>query len=330
MILADKIMKLRKQCGWSQEELAEQLGISRQSVSKWESGVSIPDLDKIIKLSNIFNVSTDYLLKDDMEETEYIDTQDGDTDNAVRSVSVEEANAYMEVTEKVAGKIALGVLMCILSPVCLIFLGGISELEEYGYMPEAMAGGIGTAILLIIVAIATAILISNGMMLSKYEYLDREIISLQYGVKGIVEKKKEAYEITWRKNIVFGVMLCIIGVIPLVVAGALEMGDFVYVICTDILLLFVAIATYKFINSGMIYGCYQKLLQEGDFTVEKKVENKRTSAIAGIYWCSITAIYLAISLYSNDWRHSWIIWPVAGVLYAVLCGIINVVTSQKK
>ena len=43
MILADKIMALRKKCGWSQEDLADQLGISRQSVSKWESGMSIPD-----------------------------------------------------------------------------------------------------------------------------------------------------------------------------------------------------------------------------------------------------------------------------------------------
>ena len=63
MRLEGKIMLLRKQKGWSQEQLAEQLGISRQSVSKWESGASVPDLDKIIKLSQIFDVSTDYLLK---------------------------------------------------------------------------------------------------------------------------------------------------------------------------------------------------------------------------------------------------------------------------
>ena len=64
MILADKIMSLRKQNGWSQEELAEQLNVSRQSVSKWESGTSIPDIEKIIKMSQLFYVSTDYLLKD--------------------------------------------------------------------------------------------------------------------------------------------------------------------------------------------------------------------------------------------------------------------------
>ena len=54
MKLAEKIMTLRKQRGWSQEELAQQLSVSRQSVSKWESGASVPDLDKILKMSGDF------------------------------------------------------------------------------------------------------------------------------------------------------------------------------------------------------------------------------------------------------------------------------------
>lgn len=67
MILADKIINLRKKNGWSQEELAERLGVSRQSVSKYEGAQSVPDLDKILKLSEIFGVTTDYLIKDDIE-----------------------------------------------------------------------------------------------------------------------------------------------------------------------------------------------------------------------------------------------------------------------
>ena len=67
MILAEKIAQLRKQNGWSQEELANRLQVSRQAVSKWEGGASIPDLDKILKLSALFEVTTDYLLKDTLE-----------------------------------------------------------------------------------------------------------------------------------------------------------------------------------------------------------------------------------------------------------------------
>ena len=66
MILAEKITELRKKNGWSQEELAEQLDVSRQSISKWESAQSTPDMNRILKMSDIFGVSTDYLLKDEM------------------------------------------------------------------------------------------------------------------------------------------------------------------------------------------------------------------------------------------------------------------------
>ena len=68
MILADKIIENRKKNGWSQEELAEKLGVSRQSVSKWESAQAIPDLKKILQLSEVFGVSTDYLIRDEIEE----------------------------------------------------------------------------------------------------------------------------------------------------------------------------------------------------------------------------------------------------------------------
>lgn len=63
MKLSDRIQELRKTKGMSQEELADRVGVTRQAVSKWESGQSVPELDKIVALSEIFDVSTDYLLK---------------------------------------------------------------------------------------------------------------------------------------------------------------------------------------------------------------------------------------------------------------------------
>ena len=68
MIFAEKLIQLRKKAGWSQEELAEQMNVSRQSVSKWEGAQSVPDLEKMIRLSRLFGVTTDYLLKDEIEE----------------------------------------------------------------------------------------------------------------------------------------------------------------------------------------------------------------------------------------------------------------------
>ena len=70
MILADKIVSLRKKAGWSQEDLAENLGVTRQSVSKWEGAQSVPDMDKVVQMSRLFGVTTDFLLKDELSEEE--------------------------------------------------------------------------------------------------------------------------------------------------------------------------------------------------------------------------------------------------------------------
>ena len=65
MKLSDKITKLRKANGWAQEELAEQLNVSRQAISRWENGTALPDANNILQLSKLFNVTTDYLLNED-------------------------------------------------------------------------------------------------------------------------------------------------------------------------------------------------------------------------------------------------------------------------
>lgn len=67
MNISQKILLQRKRKGISQEDLANALNVSRQAVSKWESSQSVPDMDKIVALSNYFNITTDYLLKDEIE-----------------------------------------------------------------------------------------------------------------------------------------------------------------------------------------------------------------------------------------------------------------------
>lgn len=332
MILADKIMNLRKQQGMSQEELAHQLGISRQSVSKWESGASIPDLDKILKLSDLFGVSTDYLLKDEIEEITFSETDNVIEDNIgseiVKSVSIEEANAFMDLYERASKKIGIGVVLCILSPIFLILAGGLSD---YAGMKasEDFLGGIGVAILLSIIAVAVSYFIKYGMQLDKYEYIEKEKLSLQYGVQGIVEKKKDAYEDKFRDTMVRSTLLCILGVIPLAVGGALNLHDFILVILVDVLLILVAVAIYGFVVSGMIYSSYQMLLQQGDYDVRKKKGNKKAESWSGAYWCLVTSIFLGVSFVTENWDMTWIIWVVAGVLYAGLCCVFSAVSKEK-
>lgn len=326
MILADKIMNLRKQNGWSQEQLAEELGVSRQSVSKWESGMSIPDLDKILKMSTLFGVSTDYLLKDENEKETSSETKDVIVD-CIREISLEEANTYMDLVERISEKIALGVMLCILSPILLIILTGYAEYSQK--LSEDFAAGVGITVLLIMVIVAVVLFILNGMKGDKYTYLEKEILSLQYGVKGIVEKRKAEYEPTYRKYITIGVALCIAGVIPIILAGAFGANDFICCCMVVLLLICIAIGVFLFITSGSIWDSYNKLLQIEDYTIDKKKENKRLEIIDKIYWCIATAIYLGISFVNNSWDRSWIIWPVAAVLFGAVKGIANILLKGK-
>lgn len=362
MSLAEKIMSLRKKKGWSQEELASQLAISRQSVSKWESGASVPDLDKILKLSEIFNVSTDYLLKETEEETfaesvmplqnernsrndvaenraleklseEFPEIQKPEQEifsetEKVKEVAMEEAGKYMETVEMTAKKIAFGIAACIFSPVILIILSGLAE-QKMIFMNEDMAGGIGTIFLLLIIAGAVAIFILQGMKLDRYEYLEKELLSLEKGVRQLVENKKESFEPRYRGVVASGVVLCILSVIPIFIGVTFDASDVVYVFAVAVLLTLVAIGVFQFVWSGMIYGSYQKLLEEGDYARRNKMESKRNNHLSTVYWCTITAVYLAVSFLSGWWHRTWIVWPVAGVFYAAVLAAAAMIRKRK-
>lgn len=328
MILADKITDLRKKNGWSQEELANQLGVSRQAVSKWESASSIPDLDKIIKMSNIFGVSTDYLLKDSLEERDNEDAmlkssaaEQGVEGEEIRVISMETANEYLNLLREVSSKIALGVSLCILSPVTLIVLAGLGD-EEGGYLISDMAVvGVGMTVLLLLVAAAVAVFLTYGRRLEAYEFLEQEPIDLAYGVKGLVEKEKFGYEGTHSRNLVIGIVLCILSAVPLLILAAADDDGMLAILGVDLCLILVAVGVFLLISTGIVYGGFQKLLEEGDYTRYKKLENRRNDLLGKIYWCLVTAVYLGWSFITMDWDKTWIIWPVAGVLCGAVVGI---------
>lgn len=317
MILAEKITKLRKQQGWSQEELAARLDVSRQAVSKWESMASMPDLDKILKMSALFDVSTDYLLKDDaLEEPGSATSTAAESQTALHPVSLEEANTFLSLSQSCGRWIALAVSLCIVSPVLLILLSGASE---SGYLPikEDLAAAVGLCALILIVAAAVAILLIHGMKLTHYEYMEKEAIATEYGVAGIVETKKQAFAPTYRSGLVVGILLCIVSVLPLFISMALEQ-EFLTICAVCLMLLLIAVGVYLIVRVACVWGSYQKLLEEEDYSREKKAENKRNDPFSSFYWCLVTAVYLGVSFYVNAWDRTWIIWPVAAVLFVAI------------
>lgn len=326
MILADKIINLRKKNGWSQEELAEKLGVTRQSISKYEGAQSIPDLDKILKLSEIFGVTTDYLIKDELEEEEYAPSQmqenESESDRSVHKVTMEMANEYLQIIDWSAGKTAFATMLCILSPIVLLMLGAMSEMPNY-HISENAAAGIGICVLIVLIAIAVTIFILCGMKTKKYEFMEKEDIETAYGVSGMVKEKRDAYHSPYVTQLVIGITCCICSVIPLFGTLAVSESDFYMVSAVCMLLTLVAIGTYFIVRSAAKMNAMNQLLEEEDYTRQKKHENKKMSGPVTVYWLIATAIYLAWSFTTNDWDRTWIIWPVVGVLFPAFYAIVN-------
>jgi len=321
MIFADKLIQLRKKSGWSQEELANQMNVSRQSVSKWEGAQAIPELEKLIKLSELFGVSTDYLLKDSMEELE----AEGIAKElpSARRVSMEEASEFLRAKENTAKPIAYGVFLCIISPICLLILAAFSE--RSGYLSENAACAIGMIVLLALIACAVTIFISCGSKTAPYEYLEKEIFETEYGVEELARQKKNQYKNIYNRHNITGTCLCILSLIP-IFAGLLidEDNDMLMVSMLCLMLIAVGVGVVFFLDSGIVWASYEKLLQEGDYSKIKKERSSVTAGISTAYWLAATAVYLGYSFTTNQWGYSWVIWVIAGVMYPAVLAVINV------
>lgn len=341
MILADKIIALRKKNDWTQEELAEKVNVSRQSVSKWEGAQSVPDLAKILQLAEVFGVSTDYLLKDSLEEEEYVEPI-GYVEEAkgtqVRWVSMEEASEFLKVKKNTAGKIALGVVLCILSPACLILLSAMSEVGMYG-ISEELAGGLGLTILLLMVVPAVALFVLSGSQTEEFDYLETEEFETEYGVTGMVKERQKQFKDSYTKNNVLGACLCILAALPLFVSSIFAeqnpvTEDVIYAVMLMFLFVLAAAGVYLFVRVGIPWESMKKLLQEGDYTRRKKKERKRSYSkkIGPVYWPVVTVIYLICLFLINPEEYndySWVVWPIAGVLYIAIVNLADGIWGGK-
>ncbi|MBQ1421857.1 MAG: helix-turn-helix transcriptional regulator [Firmicutes bacterium] len=332
MILAETIVQLRKQAGWSQEELADKLGVSRQAISKWESAQSVPDLNRILDMSRLFGVSTDILLKDDLGPefiSENPPTELNDTDEPLRKVSLSEANDYISVRLAAAPKIALGVMLCILSPVLLIALSSLQELGRIS-LSEGQAAGIGVLVLMCLVGAAVAIFIINGMKLGRFSYIQEDALDTAYGVSGLARDRKENYRERHTMMLTIGIVLCVLSCVPIFVSMIVATSDLLTVLSVCILLIMIAIGVFMIVSTSIVQDTYDALLEEGDYTRQKKQASRHYGYIYGIYWLAAVAIFLLISFTTDSWDRSWIVWPIAGVGCGILAGILQGISNRRK
>lgn len=322
MLLAEKIMTLRKRAGWSQEELAAQLGVSRQSVSKWEGAQSVPDMQKVVQMSRLFGVTTDYLLKEELGEPE---PATAESDAPLRCVTMEQAADYLALRQAAAPKLALATLLCVLSPVALLLLAALSD-RPGAALSENAAAGIGLCVLLVLVAVAVAVFITCAAQVKAYAFLETEPFETAYGVTGMVRERRAAAAPEHTRGKVAGTVLCILSAVPLFIAVCLNGPDLLYVAAVCLLLVLAGVGSALFVYGGVYQAAMDRLLEEGDYVRPRKRQNGVVGAISSIYWLTVTAAYL-LWTFGPWWdaqpQDTWILWAVAGVLYGAVMALVR-------
>ena len=184
--------------------------------------------------------------------------------------------------------------------------------------------------MLLLVAVAVAMFISCGGMTSPYAYLETEVFETEYGVSGMVRERQRQYRSTYTRYNVLGACLCILSAIPLFGGAFLSENGLFLVGMLSVMLLLIGLGVIFFIVGGVNWASMEKLLQEGDYTRTKKKTSSITGVVSTVYWCVAAAVYLACSLPGHSWRESWVIWPVAGVLFAAVMAVCSALAGRKK
>lgn len=313
MTFSDKLIALRKKAGWSQEELAERLNVSRQSVSKWESAQSMPDIDKILQLSSLFSVTTDCLLKDTQDDPQSAAAQ---TPSPLPRVTPAQAEDYLTKAQANAPQMALATALCIVSPIPLLALT-VSELGLLG-LDVDLAGGLGMIALVVLVAVAVVLFMQCGAAVREYEFLEKEPIETEHGVTALVRERRAAFAPEYDRANRMGAALCILAAVPLFAAVMVGVS-FLMSMSICLLLVLVACGVYAFVRVGTVQDAMDRLLEDGDFTRGHKAVKGRLTALTAAYWLVVVAIFLWYTFGPNgngQPQYSWFIWAIAGVVYA--------------
>ncbi len=250
-------------------------------------------------------------------------------------VSQEEARRYVDNQKKNAKTIGIGMAFSFLGLILLMLslaLGESSLISQTmkSNLPKDFFVMLGVAGLLLSIAAAVYFFIQGGMNNDRSETFEKEHVKLDTTTKAMLEFEKQAHLPTLRNKIAGGVALILVGVTAVVIFSSLAAKSDAYVLL-GVMVLFVmlAIAIPLFISGGMVDSAYEKLLNIGDYTVERKQAQVRTARLASPYWGLVTIGYLAWSFISGDWHITWIVWPIAGVVFGVIASIINAIASRE-
>lgn len=256
---------------------------------------------------------------------EHVMNQYVSVEKKVRMVTRQESEEYMELSYKTTKWVAFGVMLCIYSPLMLFIVGGISETRP---ISDVEMVAFGLIPLFILIGSAVAIFIFNGVKLEKFDYLKKEEFRIDPSLNSYLAEIEELEKMKSTVKVIIGVIMCFFAVIPLLLVGSIDSSDMANTAALCLMLLIIGVAVRLIIVGGNKMESI-KLLREGyknHYVYVGKKEKKDVKVldvIAGIYWPVATVIYLVWSFTTMDWGFTWIVWPVAGIIFGGIAATCN-------
>ncbi|MCM1126132.1 MAG: helix-turn-helix domain-containing protein [Lachnospiraceae bacterium] len=303
MSFAENLVFLRKQKEITQEQLAEQLEVSRQSVSKWESGQSYPEMEKLLQICSMFHCNMDTMMQGD-----------------IRKTFSEDIYGYDRQKNQFARWISIAVGLILLGISAMMFLTGAGWDENYA-----------STVFFAFLIVGVLIMVVMGMQMNHFTQ-KHPVIEDFY----TEEEKEHAYR-KFTVRIAMGVGIILIGLL-LVLAGDafLERGlkesliwqeaaDQKEAVLNGILMLMLSAAVPILTYAGLQKAKYdiEGYNKEGNPSPERKKRNALIGKVCGCIMLLTVCVYLIWSVSTMAWGITWIVYPIGGIL----CGIASLVLS---
>lgn len=292
MSFPQNLQYIRNRAGLTQEQMAEHLNISRQSVSKWESGASFPEMETLLHICDSYHVTLDMLLRGNVEAESQQDTIGYDTF----------MNGFIRRVTFSVGAIIAGVSLLI-----LLITFGVHEM-------------IATALFLLIITVSVVVLIASGI--EEDHFRKRHPVIADF----YTDEEKDAFHRRFIWYIAGGTGAILFGVVMLVLFFAFFPEQEPYEsLAAALLLLIISGSVMSF-----TYGCMQeekyliwKYNRDNSPAPEAKKRLGLINSIRGCIMLLATAIYVGLGISKTAWDTAWWLFPVGGILCAVVGVILN-------
>ena len=233
-----------------------------------------------------------------------------------RMLSLDEVKEYLQFCVARSAGVALSVALFILSVTGPILFSSL-------HLPE----GIGVVLMFVLIIMGVCFLVLLGIRGKRWDYLRKELCSVDYATANYVRQEKQRYQRSFILQLILGIILCAVCWFPFMLLG--QVGAAGELVATLQLFVMVAAGVFLIIHSSMINGSYDVILKLNDAdtvsgSYRKGAVPEYASPVAervmSVYWVTVRDVYLIISFITFSWATTWVIWPVAGILYAILSG----------